>query len=184
MNNGDLICVIKMFQLQNAELFIYEMSLHEVFRKYKYFSKLICYSESPNAIVFKYYNYGSLFDYIFQPQGKCSVPVKYSLEVAIMLAKQISYAFRLMHEKNFIHNDIKPGNILLDGSEDDALFPVICDFGIVHALNSVKKIRGFKTKEVKAGTLEYCAPEVLNSFKNDKRTSDFKTDVYSLGILF
>jgi len=64
-NNDIYFCAIKIFKLDDTELFFQELSIHEVFRENKCFSKLICYSESPKAVVFKFYCYGSLSDFIF-----------------------------------------------------------------------------------------------------------------------
>lgn len=112
------------------------------------------------------------------------VPVKYTLNEIISIAKQLSYAFGLMRTKGYIHNDIKPENILLDMDESKVIYPVICDFGLVHVLNSAGIVQGFKLKNLKAGTVQYCAPEVLNGVSNENRVSNYKTDVYSLGIVF
>lgn len=134
-------------------------------------------------MVLKYYRYGDLHNYILNGKKQKSVPVEYSLKIAFDLGKRICLALDLMHSKGYIHNDIKLGNILLDGDDEELLFPVICDFGLILVLNSASVIKGFNVKQLMAGTFEYCAPEVLKAMDKDIRVSNCKTDVYSLGIV-
>jgi serine/threonine protein kinase len=185
-NNGIKECVIKISPKASFESNIQELSIHEVFRDNKYFAKLICYSEKPFSIVLKYYWLGSLEGFLFSKNFRINNErCTYSLKVALHLSIRTTYALKLMHSKFFIHNDIKPPNVLLDGDKDEPLFPVICDFGIVTILESAEIINGFKTQNIKASTLEYSAPEILKSYiqKCPERVSSFKTDVYSTGIL-
>jgi serine/threonine protein kinase len=182
INEGNFDCIIKKVVNQSNEMFFQELSIHEVFKGIKYFAKLICYSENPNMIVLKYYRYGSLFEYLFE--GKVPSPaLKYSFEIAIHLGKRLSYAFKVMHSKGLIHNDIKLANVLLEEDKEEILFPVICDFGSVQVLTSAQVIKGFHLIDVKSGTFQYCAPEVLKCFNKSERISNYKTDVFSLGIL-
>jgi len=91
-----------------------------------------------------------------------------------------------MHSKSIIHNDIKPDNILLDGDEEERLFPVITDFGIVKLLDTADVVEGFERIELKALTNYYSAPEVLVSIKQKgtPRVSNIQTDIYSVGVVF
>jgi hypothetical protein len=182
-NNGDHSCVIKTMNEVDEEMFFQELSIYERFKREKYFSKLICYSDTSHHIVMRYYKYGSLFHFIFSKTLE-NLPIPYELQSCLHLAEKTAYAIGIMHQKGYIHNDIKSTNVLLDGDDEEPLFPVITDFGISHILDSAIIACGFKRKNVKAGTLEYCAPEVLTSFKNNELISDVKTDVYSLGIVF
>jgi hypothetical protein len=182
-NNGDHFCVIKTPFEVIDDMFFQELSIHEVFKKEKYFSRLLCYSDNPHQIVLRYYRYGSLFHFIYSKK-QSSVPIPYDLKTSIHLAERMTFAFEIMHSKGYIHNDIKLANILLDGDKDEPLFPVITDFGITHILDTAIVVSGFRRKNIKAGTPEYCAPEVLVSFQNNEMVSNVKTDVYSLGIVF
>jgi hypothetical protein len=183
-NNGDFSCVIKTTTKGfNLETFNQEVAIHEVFKNSKYFCKLLCYSENPYCIVLKYYRYGSLYKYIFNGHKTSEVPIVYSLTVATHLGARLCDAINIMHSKGYIHNDIKMENILLDGDNEETLFPVICDFGIVYVSNSASVIQGFEVKNSKAGTAKFCAPEVLRSFKEKIRISNVKSDVYSVGIV-
>ena len=60
-----------------------------------------------------------------------------------------------MHSFHFIHLDIKPQNILYSNFRKDFVF---IDFGYSEM---VKEKLGFKTLTNFAGTLGYCAPEMV-----------------------
>ena len=80
--------------------------------------------------------------------------------------KQIAMALLYCHERNIIHSDIKPANIMLD--EDKKNIKLI-DFGVSvrHNPNQLKNL---------AGSVRYMAPEVF------EYNYDFKADIWSLGI--
>jgi non-specific serine/threonine protein kinase/serine/threonine-protein kinase len=78
------------------------------------------------------------------------------------------------HQKGVIHRDLKPDNILVDGSGN----PKIIDFGVSRVMD-VDVVR--KTTMDGAGivgTLQYMSPEQLEL---DTRDIDTRADVYSLG---
>jgi serine/threonine protein kinase len=181
-NNGDSSCVVKTVYEQTDVSFFQELSIHELFKGNKYFSRLLSYSDTYGQIVLKYYNYGSLFQYVFVSNSH-HVPVPYSLEISLHLADRVTNAVHEMHVKGYIHNDLKLGNVLLDSDSEEVLFPVITDFGLCHVLDNATVTSGFKIKNLKAGTPEYCAPEILRSFSQNETISNVKTDVYSIGIL-
>jgi serine/threonine protein kinase len=134
-------------------------------------------------IVFKYYKLGSLFSLLFQRDKNPSLSEKYNLNLAIGFAVRISTSLNVMHSKGYLHNDLKPDNILLDSDQEEDLFPVLCDFGSIQVLDSAKIIPGFKVMKSQSATPEYCAPEVLAGYKNNERICTIKTDIYSCGIV-
>lgn len=84
------------------------------------------------------------------------------------LGAGISAGLAHAHERGVIHRDIKPHNILLDGSGS----PKLTDFGIARVLDTtVMTVAG-----AYLGTALYSAPEQL---KGEEVTP--KSDVYSLG---
>lgn len=84
--------------------------------------------------------------------------------------KQIISAVRYCHEeKNVIHRDLKPDNILFD-SENNIK---IADFGLSEEFVPGEKFFTF------CGTPEYMAPEVFQGHKFDGP----KVDVWSLGVM-
>lgn len=97
---------------------------------------------------------------------------------------KITGAIISMHEKGVVHNDIKPDNILLDGDNEEPLFPIISDFGIARIMENADLIPGFYITELRACTAVYAAPELLVSLMLKlERISNPKTDAYSVGIV-
>ena len=74
-------------------------------------------------------------------------------------------ALAALHEKGFLHGDIKPSNIgfTLEGS------PKLLDFGLAHAVDDAAIV---------GGTLPYLSPEVLAG-----RPAEEADDVWSLSVV-
>ena len=70
------------------------------------------------------------------------------------------------HNRNIIHGDIKPENILLDINQ----YPIFIDFGQSVDLSKLNNSLGYM------GTEGYAPPEL------DKGITGYFTDIYSLGI--
>ena len=92
---------------------------------------------------------------------------KLSFDESLDYMLQILDAVTNMHEKEILHNDLKPDNLFLlsDGTIK------VCDFGI--ATHTFDK----EQKEVR-GSLNYVAPEVLQYKKYSTQS-----DIYSLGVI-
>jgi len=83
------------------------------------------------------------------------------------IAIQAAQAVRHAHNEGVLHNDIKPGNLLLD--HEGRVW--ITDFGLSHSMDPKED-----TTHRVMGTLRYMAPErLLGSF-------DGSSDIYSLGM--
>lgn len=89
---------------------------------------------------------------------------------AVALAIGIAQALAFAHERNVIHRDIKPDNILL---APDAR-PVLADFGLARAVSGYVAATGFM---MTVGTPAYISPEQAQG-----RPLDGRSDLYSLGI--
>ena len=85
----------------------------------------------------------------------------------IKLGKDICKALILCENRNIIHRDIKPDNVMISSFGDYKLG----DFG-------VSKVMGHTTAGTMTGTEGYIAPEVLHMEKYGK-----EVDIYSLGIV-
>jgi len=78
------------------------------------------------------------------------------------------------HNKSVIHGDIKPGNVIV---QDDDLVK-LTDFGVAKVISSEEQ-RGYPlSSHRRLGSTTYMAPEVI---KGEPR--DFKSDIFSLGVL-
>jgi eukaryotic-like serine/threonine-protein kinase len=86
------------------------------------------------------------------------------------IARGVADALAFAHEKEVVHRDIKPDNILL--TADDR--PVLSDFGIARAVSGYVAATGFS---MTIGTPAYISPEQAQG-----RAVDGRSDLYSLGI--
>ena len=88
---------------------------------------------------------------------------------AIAICKQVAAALDAAHARGLVHRDVKPSNVLLDGSEHVYL----ADFGLTRRLDEEEAGLG---EEFAVGTPAYLAPEQL---EGGPVTAG--ADVYSLG---
>lgn len=102
------------------------------------------------------------------PEAKRSQLAKDSWKSFTQLAIQSAQALRYAHGHGLLHNDIKPGNILLDASGR----VWITDFGLSCPMDPDDP----RASPGLMGTLRYMAPERLLG------TGDARSDIYSLGI--
>ena len=103
---------------------------------------------------------GSLDDLMGIQQRLAEIQV---LQIGIQIAEGLEAAL----ERNLIHRDIKPGNILFS----DPHTAKLVDFGLAIVMDEAAHARG----EI-WGTPYYIAPEKL-----DNQPEDFRSDIYSLG---
>ena len=84
---------------------------------------------------------------------------------AVSVVAQLADALAALHEKGFLHGDVKPSNIgfTAEGS------PKLLDFGLAHAVDDAAMV---------GGTLPYLSPEVLTG-----RTAEEADDVWSLSVV-
>jgi serine/threonine-protein kinase len=89
---------------------------------------------------------------------------------AVQIAVGVTQALAFAHERDVIHRDIKPDNILLAADQR----PVLTDFGIARAVSGYVAATGFT---MTIGTPAYISPEQAQG-----RACDGRSDLYSLGI--
>ena len=84
---------------------------------------------------------------------------------ALSVVARLADALAALHEKGFLHGDVKPSNIgfTSEGS------PKLLDFGLAHAVDDAAMM---------GGTLPYLSPEVLSG-----RTAEEADDVWSLSVV-
>lgn len=89
------------------------------------------------------------------------------------LMECIVMALGQIHEKGWLHRDVKPDNIMMTRASDVRLI----DFSLsAKAPSSISKMLSGKTKVIQ-GTRTYIAPELVR-----KKLPSFQSDFYSLGV--
>lgn len=101
------------------------------------------------------------------------------LSEAVVLGRQIAEALAAAHEKNLIHCDVKPGNVMLTATGAKLL-----DFGLasvragtlLHQVPSALTATDIGGTSLLMGTVQYMAPEQIEG-----RAIDHRTDIFALG---
>ncbi|HVR61431.1 MAG TPA: serine/threonine-protein kinase [Polyangia bacterium] len=105
----------------------------------------------------------------------------FSVQSAIVMAKQIANALAAVHRAGLAHRDLKPGNIFLvqRPGEAETLATKILDFGIVKAVSAETGMPRITKTGIVLGTPDYMSPEQCRGDRNINQ----RTDIYSLGCL-
>lgn len=101
-----------------------------------------------------------------------TMDLKNFLKIAIQLCE----ALGKLHQHNIIHKDIKPANIIINGTNEQVK---IIDFSISSLLSREKP--SINNPNLLEGTLAYISPEQTGRMN---RSIDYRTDFYSLGVTF
>jgi DNA-binding beta-propeller fold protein YncE len=86
-------------------------------------------------------------------------------ERALRLVDQVADALDAAHARKLVHGDVKPGNVLVDGTEHCYL----CDFGLTKQIG----VRGTTLIGGLAGSLDYLAPEQIRRSDVDGRADQY-----------
>lgn len=117
------------------------------------------------AISMEYFDSHS---FSFELKSTKTLDKKHGLNIFVDICSAVNAA----HNVDVVHRDIKPANILVD----DSKFVKVVDFGLAAAASSADS--RITKSGILVGTPTYMAPEQVRG-----RTIDFRTDIYSLGIL-
>src|SRR6516165_2216006 len=94
----------------------------------------------------------------------------------LQLAIGIAAALGKLHQHGLVHKDIKPANILVNGTTGGVR---LTGFGIASRLS--RERQAAEPPETLAGTLAYMAPEQTGRMN---RSIDSRSDLYALGVTF
>ncbi len=103
-------------------------------------------------------------------RGPNPIPVKEGLAIL----RQMAAGLVAIHDAGIVHRDIKPNNIMLDGTGADVRL-WITDFGLARALEGDTTLSGGGAV---AGTPSYIAPELLQGHPHSQGS-----DLYAFGIV-
>ena len=82
-----------------------------------------------------------------------------------------------IHEKNLVHRDIKPTNIMVRLKEDESVTAKIIDLGLAKGLDESASEAGISSPGAFVGTPEFASPEQFAGVG-----LDIRSDLYSLGV--
>lgn len=95
---------------------------------------------------------------------------------ACQYIQQAALGLEHAHQKNLVHRDIKPGNILIDRKGQIK----ILDMGLARFFNDEEDLLTRKFDDNVLGTADYLSPEQAE----DSHDVDIRADIYSLGATF
>jgi serine/threonine-protein kinase len=97
-------------------------------------------------------------------RGPMDVPT--AVRLALHMLEGLAHA----HAKGFVHRDVKPSNLLLDGPKKQRLVKV-ADFGLARAYNDCN-ISGLTMQGDVGGTPAFMAPEQVTHYRDVKPAAD------------
>ena len=193
---GMPFCVVKVLdrlpgvdESDSIAHFLQEVALMWYFNDKANFAKMIGFSIAPAMIIMKLYPLKSLNHLIYHgPSKDFKKSVVYCPALVMRLACNIASALYWMHDKDIVHSDIKPANVLLDENED-GVYALLTDFGYSSIVSDKTPIAdGFQKSSISGISVPWAAPEVLlvltekGSFSKDPEVRK-ASDMYSLGML-
>jgi len=114
-------------------------------------------------IVMEYVKRGDLFEHIKEKKCLC-------IEAAKKIFRQLISCIEYCHGNLIVHRDIKLENILI---ADRDLTIKLTDFGLSNFINTNSK------HKTACGSLEYCAPEIMEG----DPYNPIKVDIWSMGVV-
>ncbi|WP_158169783.1 serine/threonine protein kinase [Mycolicibacterium smegmatis] len=95
------------------------------------------------------------------------MPVDEALEIVTAIASALDYA----HDRELLHRDVKPANILLTTPAKGTRRILLADFGIARSTNDIS---GLTATNMAVGSVNYASPEqLLGEFRIDGRADQY-----------
>ncbi len=152
--------------------------------------------EARMAIRLKHPNIAQLHDFSISDEGTAFIVMEYidgialdallkasgppSLELTLEVANQSLRALAYLHSHDLVHRDVSPDNILLTTSFDGRPRIKLIDLGIA---KNLAEESGLTQTGVFLGKVRYCSPEQFSSAENQTAELDYRSDLYSFGLL-
>jgi tetratricopeptide (TPR) repeat protein len=121
-------------------------------------------------LVMPYVPDGSLADAI-QGRSHLQLQLPLALDRVLDYIEQVAEGLHYVHDRQVIHRDVKPGNVLIQVQPDGRWWLLLADFGIARRLDTTTQEAHWH------GTVAYMAPE---QFRGQVSPA---TDQYALGVL-
>lgn len=99
---------------------------------------------------------------------------QFSIRRVVRLMREVAEGLGYAHGLGVIHRDIKPGNVLIQGSH-----ALVTDFGVSKAISAAMPHSGYTSAGTAIGTPAYMAPEQIAA----DPAADHRMDLYALGLL-
>jgi serine/threonine protein kinase/tetratricopeptide (TPR) repeat protein len=97
------------------------------------------------------------------------------VEAVLWIGSCLADGLAHAHERGIVHRDLKPANVLLT---DDGQ-PMLLDFNLAKDT----KLGTHPASAQAGGTLPFMAPEQIEAFRSEALVLDYRSDVYSLGVI-
>ncbi len=99
---------------------------------------------------------------------------RFAVRDVVRILKEVAEALEYAHGLGVIHRDIKPGNVLMQGTH-----ALVTDFGVSKAISASMPQSGYTSAGMAIGTPAYMAPEQIAA----DPAADHRMDLYALGLL-
>ena len=159
----------KVTKIINQEIIPMMSRNHPTLIKFIGYSKIDFQEENNVTLIMEYAKNGSLANVIDSFQKNNPI-AEYSNTTRQIIIAGIAKGMKLLHEKNYMHCNLNPNNILLK----EKFHPIITDYYIAKINNIDQSFKKINFNE----NIKYQAPEIIKdqSYNN-------KVDVYAFGIL-
>jgi Protein kinase domain/NACHT domain len=114
---------------------------------------------------------GETLDHLIKRSGRLDV------KLALEIATQVAAGLAAVHERNLVHRDIKPTNIMVSLKAERSVTAKIIDLGLAKTLDESASEAGISASGAFAGTPEFASPEQFAGVG-----VDIRSDLYSLGV--